>query len=437
MTAVQEPGQIDPTGNVPPAAPQPKRSRKDRSRKSETARFRYEAEDLDGQVLKGEIEAVSANAARNELAVQGLRVTKIKERKGLQADITAEKVPLPDIMHFSRQMATFLRAGVPVTEAIDNLRVDAKNKRFRNVLNDVLERVTAGRSLASSLAAHEDVFPPYYMAMLRSAELTGRMDEAFDQLHTYIRRDVELSRQVRKAMIYPVILLGLSFVVVLVIVVFAIPRFAQFFEEFNAELPLPTRILMGVADFVQSPAGIVTGLVLLAAAVAAFFYIRTPVGRLNFHALQLKIPMLSTVVTYSSTERFTRVLAALLDSGTPLPEALPTAIDCSNNLVYKKRLSSAMEGVLAGQGFAEPLARTELFPTTTIQMVRVGERTGELSTQLNNAAGFYEEELDYAVDKLTAWFEPITIIFIGGVVGFVALAMVSAMYGIYGQVNLG
>jgi len=132
-----------------------------------------------------------------------------------------------------------------------------------------------------------------------------------------------------------------------------------------------------------------------------------------------------------------RQAAALLDSGTPLPEALPTAIDCSNNQVYKKRLSAAMDGVLAGQGFADPLARTELFPTTTIQMIRVGERTGELSTQLNNAAGFYEEELDYAVDKLTAWFEPITIIFIGGVVGFVALAMVSAMYGIYGQVNLG
>jgi len=188
---------------------------------------------------------------------------------------------------------------------------------------------------------------------------------------------------------------------------------------------------------VQSPAGLITGLILVVAAVGTFFYVKTPGGRLNLHALQLKVPMISTVVTYSSTERFTRVLAVLLDAGTPLPEALPTAIDCSNNLVYKKRLNAAMEGVLAGRGFAEPLARTELFPTTTIQMVRVGERTGELSTQLNNAAGFYEEELNYAIDKLTAWFEPITIIFIGAVVGFVALAMVSAMYGIYGQVNVG
>src|SRR5690606_40490314 len=126
-----------------------------------------------------------------------------------------------------------------------------------------------------------------------------------------------------------------------------------------------------------------------------------------------------------------------LDAGTPLADALPTAIDCSNNLVYKDRLGTAMEGVLAGQGFADPLARTELFPSTVIQMVRVGERTGELSTQLSNSASFYEEELDYAVEKMTGLFEPITILFIGLVVGFVAVAMVSAMYGLYNQVDLG
>jgi type IV pilus assembly protein PilC len=164
-------------------------------------------------------------------------------------------------------------------------------------------------------------------------------------------------------------------------------------------------------------------------------YVRTPKGRRNLHALQLKIPMIATVVTYSSTERFTRVLSALLDAGVPLPEALPTSIECANNEVYKERLRVAMEGTLEGRGFADPLASTGLFPNAVIQMVRVGERTGELSDQLNNAAGFYEEELGYAVEKLTAWFEPMMILFIGVVVGFVALAMVSAMYGIYNQVE--
>lgn len=398
-------------------------------------KYRYEAEDLDGNVVKGQIQAPSANVARNQLAVQGMRVLKITERKGMQVEITKQKVPLVEIMHFSRQMATFLRAGVPMTEAIDNLREDATNKRFKEVLGDVLDRVSAGRSVTESLSLHADIFPSYFMALLGSAELTGRMDQAFDQLHAYIRRDVELTRTVRKALIYPIILLFVSLAVVLIIVVFAIPRFADFFEGFDAELPLPTRMLMSVANFVQSPAGLITGIVLVVGTALLFLYIRTPRGRRNMHALQLKTPLVSTVVTYSSTERFTRVLAALLDAGVPLPEALPTSIDCANNMVYKERLSEAMEIVLAGGGFAEPIAQTELFPNAVVQMVRVGERTGELSDQLNNAAGFYEEELTYAVDKLTAWFEPIMMIFIGLVVGFVALAMVSAMYGIYNQVE--
>lgn len=400
------------------------------------SKYRYEGETINGERVKGEISAPSANAARNELAIQGLRVTKIAEKKGLQVELTKEKVPLVDVMHFSRQMATFLRAGVPMTEALDNLRQDAENKRFQVVLGDVLDRVTAGRSVTESLSLHADIFPSYFMALLGSAEHTGAMDEAFDQLHAYIRRDVELTRAVRKALTYPIILLGVSILVVFVIVVFALPKFADFFEDFGAELPLPTRLLMNLAHFVASPAGMVTGIVLAAAVIGLILYIRTPGGRKNLHSLQLKTPVIRDVVTYSSTERFTRVLAALLDAGVPLTDALPSAIDCANNVVYKERLTTSMEGVLEGQGFAEPLARTELFPNAVIQMVRVGERTGELSDQLNNAAGFYEEELSYAVEKMTALFEPMMMLFIGSVVGFVALAMVSAMYGIYGQVDL-
>ncbi len=420
----------------PTEAPKAKKVKAPKKAKVKHAKYRYEGETLDGAAVKGTIEAPSANHARNELAVQGLRVTKISERKGMQLEITKEKVPLVDIMHFSRQMATFLRSGVPMTEALDNLRQDAENKRFKEILGDVLDRVTAGRSVTEAMSLHADVFPSYFMALLGSAEHTGRMDEAFDQLHAYIRRDVELTRAVRKALIYPMILLAVSVLVVLVIVVFAIPKFAEFFADFGADLPLPARLLMGIADFVGSTAGLITGVLLVALVVGTIAYVRTPKGRRNMHALQLKMPMISTVVTYSSTERFTRVLAALLDAGVPLTDALPTSIDCANNLVYKERLSGAMDGVLEGRGFADPLATTELFPNAVIQMVRVGERTGELSDQLNNAAGFYEEELGYAVDKLTAWFEPIMILFIGVVVGFVALAMVSAMYGIYGQVEL-
>lgn len=399
-------------------------------------KFRYQAETLDGEQVKGEIEASSANAARNQLAIQGIRVVKIAERKGLNVELTKTKVPLVDIMHFSRQMATFIRSGIPVIEALTEIRQDVKNKRFEEVLTDVLDRVSAGRSVTESLQRHSEIFPPYMMAMLGSAEMTGKMDEAFDQAHQYIRRDVELSRAVRKALVYPMILMAVATLVVAIIVIFVIPKFAEFFEAFDAELPLPTRMLMAVADFVGSTAGAITGVLMIASVVAVTLYVRTPGGARNKDALLLKIPALNTVLIYAATERFTRVLSTLIDAGVPLPEALPSATECTNNLIFKERLTIATEQVLAGQGFAEPIRQTELFPTTVIQMVRVGERSGELTEQLNNVASFFEDELSYAVDKLTAWFEPIMILVIGVVVGFVALAMVSAMYGIFNQVEV-
>ena len=421
MTATQE----RPAG-APPSGP---------DTGTKKSRFKYVAETLDGKSVKGEIEANSVNAARNELAVRGIRVTTISEKKGLNAEITKAKVPLVDIMHFCRQMSTFVRSGVPVTEAIETIRRDTKNKKFNEVLADINERVSSGYSLAEGVNRHAEVFPAYFVAMLGSAELTGKVDEAFAQLYEYIRRDIELRRAVRKALIYPMILLSVALGVTLLITIFVIPRFADFFKSFGAELPLPTRMLMGVASFVGSPAGVITGIVAIALSFGAVVYFGGP-GRKALHGFLLKAPAIGTVMTYAATERFCRVLSVLLEAGVALPEALPNAIECSNNLVFKERLSAATELVLAGNGFAEPMAATELFPTTVVQMVRVGERTGDLTEQLDNVAKFFESELDYAVEKMTTWFEPMVILFIGFVVGFVALAMVSAMYGIYGQVQM-
>ena len=406
------------------------------------SKFRYTAENLEGDAVKGTIEAASINAARNQLAVQGMRVTKISERKGLQMEVTKVKVPLDEIMHFSRQMGTFMRAGVPIMEALENLRQDTSSKKFAQVLGDVIDRVGAGRSVAEAVGQHADIFPPYFLALLESAEYTGRLDEAFDQLHKYLKRDIELSRQVRKALIYPAILVVVAILVTTLIVVFVIPRFADFYDGFTgpdgkpAELPLPTRMLIAVADFVSSPWGLIALVGIVSIIAGVVIWTRTPSGRLARDGFILKLPLVGKVVTYSSTERFARVLSVLLDAGVSLPEALPSAVECSNNLVFRERLTKATEGVLTGEGFAEPMRATELFPSAVVQMVRVGERTGELSDQLGNAAVYYEDEVTYSVEKLTQWFEPMVLIFIGLVVGFVALAMVSAMYGLYDQVKL-
>lgn len=402
------------------------------------AKFRYEGENLDGEAVKGTVEAQSESAARNQLAVDGTRVTKISEKKKFsEIEISKARVPMVEIMQFSRQMATFAKAGVPLLDALENIRADASNKRFKAVLTEAIEKISAGSSISQAIAGNLDVFPSYYPAILSSAELTGRMDIAFRQLHVYIKRDLDLVRQVRKALIYPAILLVVAFGVVLAIVIFAIPRFAAFFKDFNAELPLPTRMLMAISDFVGSTAGAITGAVLAVLIIGFLAWSKTPKGKRRVHGAQLRIPAIGPVIRHSAIERFSRILSVLLEAGVPMPEALPVAIDSANNLAFKEKLNTATESILAGQGFAEPLKSTGLFPATTIQMVRVGESTGELPEQLDNVASFYQDELSYSVDKLTQWFEPLIILFIGGVVGFVALAMVSAMYGVYGQVQGG
>lgn len=399
-------------------------------------RFRYEGETVEGEAVKGEIKAPSSLAARNELALNGTRVSKLTERKGMNMEITKKGVPLLEIMHFCRQMASFMRAGVPVNDAMQSLSDDCDNKQLKIVLDDMIQLIATGSTVGDAAARHSETFPPYFVAIIRSADLTGRMDRAFDELHRYIKRDVALRKQVRKALIYPMILMVVSIAVVGIIVVFVIPRFAEFFEGFGAELPLPTRMLMAIADFVQSTAGLITLIVIVVAAVTFFATINTRKGRYWWHGVLLKIPLINKVIVYSSTERFARVLGVLLDSGVPLSDALPSASDCSNNLVFKRRLDEATQLVMQGDGFAEPMAEANIFPNTMLQMIKVGEQTGELAAQLQNVAGFFNDELDYAVDKMTEWFEPIMIIVIGVVVGFVALAMVSAMYGIYGQVEI-
>lgn len=185
-----------------------------------------------------------------------------------------------------------------------------------------------------------------------------------------------------------------------------------------------------------SPIGLSIGLVLAVMVVGVVFGVRTPPGRRQLQRFRLRVPVLANVVRYAASERFTRVLAALLDAGVALPTSLPTSIESCENAVFAEWLAVATDGILAGRGFAEPLTETELFNRTVIQMIRVGERTGDLGQQLDQAAGLFKSELSYSVQKPTAWFEPLVTISIGAVVGFVALAMVSAIYGIYNQVNI-
>ncbi len=398
-------------------------------------KYKYVAVSPDGQQVKGSEDAPSRVALGTALLDRELIVQTVAEKKSvLSFEITRKKVPRQALMHFSRQLAVFLKAGVAVLDGLEIINEETSNKVFKRSLDDMIEALKAGDSFAGAAAAHPEAFPPFYIGVLSSAELTGNLDTVLDQLADYIDRDIEAKRKVIAALIYPAVVAVMSVGTVIVLTTFVLPKFQTFFASLNAKLPLPTRMLLAISHFV-SAWGVVIGIVATVLIVGAGISLRTGRGRDLIDTLILKLPVLGDLVTHSILERFCRILSSMVRAGVPLPEALTVTSDGTNNAVYKKGLKTALEAMLRGEGLARPLADTGLFPAAARQMFRVGEDTGTLDQQLETAAVYFDRELDYRLKKFTNLFEPAVIIFMGGIVGFVAIALVSAMYGIFRQVK--
>jgi type IV pilus assembly protein PilC len=398
--------------------------------------YAYTALTPAGTKTKGKVDAQSEYRARAQLTEQGHTELKVKERKDLlHMELTKKKVKRDEVMHFSRQLGAFVRAGVPIIDAVTVIAQETSNERFQKVLNEVADALRGGETFTDAMAAHADVFPRYYIDILHSAELTGSLDAVLDQLAGYIERDLEARRSITSALIYPSIVMAMAVVTVAVLTGFVLPRFKEFFASFDAKLPLPTRILIALGNFVGNFwwAILLTIVVVTLALVAG---LRTEGGKQKRDKLLLKVAVIGGVVRYAILERFCRILGAMVKAGVPLPDAMSVATETTANRVFRSALISAREKMINGEGLAEPLDATGLFPGVAKQMVRVGEETGTLDQQLETAAEFYGLELKYKLKKLTSLFEPAIIVFVGVVVGFVAIAMVSAMYGIFNQVNI-
>jgi type IV pilus assembly protein PilC len=400
-------------------------------------KFQYSALSADGTTVSGTHAGATLRAVHEALRVKGLEPINVVPKKGfLQFELTKKKVPRKDLMHFSRQLSVFIKAGIPILEALELIGSGTTNKVFSRVLAGMIEALQAGDTFADAAAAFPEAFPSFYTGILASAELTGNLDIVLDQLGTYIERDVEARQKVKSALMYPSIVILMSIVVVCVLAGFVLPRFKTFFTSLNAKLPLPTRMLLAVTNFFTSWWYLVVGGVALI--VTTFLVARaTKGGRAALDALFLKLPIIGDLIRHTIIERFCRLLASMLKAGVSLPEAITVTAESARNLVYRRGLMTAREQMLEGEGLAVPLSRTGLFPDAARQMLRVGENTGTLDTQLETAAIFYERELDYRVKRFTNLLEPAVIVFVGIVVGFVALALVSAMYGIYHQVHVG
>jgi type IV pilus assembly protein PilC len=395
------------------------------------AQFRYLAVAPDGTKLKATTEAISADALRNELLARELDVKRISEKKSFnKIEITKQKVKRQEIMHFSRQISAFVRAGIPIVDAIQTVREGTDNERFQQVLGDIAEQIQGGIPFSEAVARHRDIFPNYYIGILRSAEITGQLDVVLDQLSAYLERDLESRSKIKAALTYPAIVLVMSIVTVVILVAFVLPRFTGFFKEFNAKLPLPTQILLDFSDFTQQWWFVIVGGA-AAICISLYLFLRTDRGRFTKDRFMLRAPLVGDIVQYAVIERFCRIISAMMKAGVPLPEAMQAAIEGANNKVFEDGLATAREAMLEGEGLAQPISETHLFPAAAIQMLRVGEDTGTLDAQLDSAASYYARELDFKLKKVTSLAEPAIIIFMGVVVGFVAVALVSAMYGVF------
>jgi type IV pilus assembly protein PilC len=398
--------------------------------------YRYSALDEKGNKVSGTEKAYSVSAAHLMLIQRGLNPITVKEHKSiLKFEITKKTVSRKEIMHFSRQLSVFIEAGIPIMEALELIAEETSDKLLNKALLDMVAEIQAGDSFAAAATSHPEAFPRFYVAVLESAELTGTLDKVLLELATYLETEIEARSAVTTALIYPAVVALMAVVTVVVLAAFVLPKFQTFFASLNAKLPLPTRMLLSVSGFVSTWWWAIAAVMLLVT-VSFVALRRSKTGRAWLDAVFLKVPVAGGLLQAAIVERVCRVLASLVTAGVDLPRAMAVTAEASNNAVYARGLTQIREQMMEGNGLATPLADTGLFPAAARQMVRVGEETGTLDKQLGTAAAFYHRELEIKVKHFTSLFEPAIIIFMGLIVGFVAVALVTAMYGIYRQVKV-
>jgi type IV pilus assembly protein PilC len=405
-------------------------------KKTPVLQFKWEALDEQGKKVAGTEKAVSAGAVNIQLLQRGFQPLTVEAKRSiLNLEITKKTVPRQEIMNFSRQLAVFMHAGIPIMESLEVIVEETTGKMLKGILIDMVDKLRNGETFAAAAKAHPEAFPNYYVGILESAELTGNLDTVLNQLAEYIDRDVKARSKVTSALIYPAVVAAMSVVTVVILTVFVLPRFEVFFKSLNAKLPLVTRMMLGVSGFVGHYWWAILAVILLI--TGTFITMRrTERGRAQLDTWILRLPVVGDLTQTSILERTCRILASMLHAGVDLPRSMEVTAESANNTVYRKAIEGIRDDMMQGQGLAEPLARTGLFPGAARQMFRVGEETGTLDQQLEVAAAYYGRELETKVDRATTLFEPAIIIFMGAVVGFVAVALISAMYGIYNQVQV-
>jgi type IV pilus assembly protein PilC len=386
--------------------------------------YTYRGVNRAGASVSGERLAQSKNELAAALRREQINVSKLSE-KGKEFNIPTfgTGVDQKELAIFTRQFSVMIDAGLPLVQCLEILAGQQENRSFQKILNGVRGSVEGGATLSVSMKQHDKVFDALYYNMVEAGETGGILDTILQRLSSYIEKNVKLKRAVRSAMIYPVAVLGIAGMVITLLLWKVVPIFVQLFNGLDVDLPLPTRIVIGLSNFVGSIYGLLFIVFFIGAGVAIKFWYGTPQGRMTIDRLLLKVPVIGPVLRKIAVARFTRTLGTLISSGVPILEGLDITARTSGNAVVEKAIVETRKAVEAGRSLVDPLKETDVFPGMVTQMIGVGEQTGAMDAMLQKIADFYEDEVDAAVKDMLTAIEPIMIVFLGGVVGGVVISM--------------
>jgi MSHA biogenesis protein MshG len=403
--------------------------------------YKYRGRSGRGETISGRLEAESIDAAASRLlnlgitpldiaadAAGGRSIEELLQRLGAGRPGTA------DLVLFARQMYSITKAGLPLLRGLKGLAQSTHNAVLRNALHDVLQSLESGRDFANSLARHPDIFPPLFLSMVRVGESTGTLDNAFSRLCEYLSQDQDVQDRVKAALRYPLIVVIVIGIAVAVITTFVIPNFAPLFKVLGNDIPLPTRIIIGTSAFVRGH-----GSALLAGIATGIFGIRrhlaTEPGRYRWDRFKLRVPVLGELLHQAVLSRVTRSLSISLDAGLPMIQALTLLSRSAGNAYLAERLLQLRDAVERGDGLSRAATTAGIFPPLVLQMLAVGEETGELTRLLDEVSGFYQREVDYRLRNLTAMLEPLLIVAVGGMVLILALGVFLPMWNMIGKIG--
>jgi type IV pilus assembly protein PilC len=390
------------------------------------------------QYLTGTIDALTRDEAAFKLKEDGIIIThldrgaaeqvKKEDKKALQLNFKfslPKKVKLDKIMIATKKMATMLRSGLAILPSLEMVRDQVDDPLLKKTINEIYQDVEAGSSLSKAFGKHPDVFDSIYINLVRAGESSGSLDIFLDKLVLSIRKTIKIRKSIQSALLYPCILLAVATIVLAIMMIFVVPVFAKMFGSMGSQLPAPTLMIVNLSNFLRDPLGGGLLAVVVIGSVIAFRMAlkRSLPLRRKWHALILRLPLIGDMALHSNVAQVAMVYGNLTNAGVPVIEALDITAESSKNEIIKDGIQTAKRGVFSGEPLSELLGKIKVFPAAFSQLVSVGEQTGNMSEMLDTISAYYEEEFDTSVDKMSQMMEPIMICFLGGVIGFILVAM--------------